>query len=400
MKLCGRVALIATVGIIIPNILLAQTGGGFAGEIKSLHSVLEKLYDDMMPLCSRLIGVGRGIAGFAATWYIASRVWRHIANAEPVDFYPLFRPFVLGFAVLIFPSVIAMINGVMKPTVTSTAAMVEDSDKAVAQLLKMKEEAIKKTAYWQMYVGPDGNGDRDKWYKYNYGDESEGWFEGIGNDIRFAFAKFSYNLRNTIKQWMAEVLKVLFEGASLCIDTIRTFYLIVLAILGPLVFGIAVFDGFQHTLTVWIARYLNIFLWLPVANIFGGIMGKIQENMLKLDLQQIADQGDTFFSSTDTAYLIFMLIGIVGYFTVPSVANYIIHAGGGNTLLYKVSSAFSSSSRTVIAGGVSMTRDVLGDGYNKISNSMASAGQSSGYFNDKGNSSSNYMKDKISGNKS
>ncbi|MFX5656753.1 conjugative transposon protein TraJ, partial [Acinetobacter baumannii] len=77
----------------------------------------------------------RGIAGFAATWYIASRVWGHIARAEPVDFYPLFRPVVLGFAVLIFPSVIAMINGVMKPTVTATAAMVTDSDKAVAKLL-------------------------------------------------------------------------------------------------------------------------------------------------------------------------------------------------------------------------------------------------------------------------
>ena len=33
-----------------------------------------------------------------------------------------------------------MINGVMKPTVTSTAAMVTDSDKAIAQLLKMKKE--------------------------------------------------------------------------------------------------------------------------------------------------------------------------------------------------------------------------------------------------------------------
>ena len=41
----------------------------------------------------------------------------------------------------------------MKPTVTATAAMVTDSDKAIIQLLKMKEEAIKKTAYWQMYVG-------------------------------------------------------------------------------------------------------------------------------------------------------------------------------------------------------------------------------------------------------
>jgi uncharacterized RDD family membrane protein YckC len=92
---------------------------------------------------------------------------------------------------------------------------------------------------------------------------------------------------------MAEVLKVLFEAAALCINTIRTFYLIVLAILGPLVFGLAVFDGFQHTLTVWLARYINIVLWLPGANILGGIMGKVQEKMLKEDLQQIASNGDT-----------------------------------------------------------------------------------------------------------
>ena len=377
----------------LPGLVFGQ---GVAGEMKSLQVVLDQLYEEMMPLCSRLIGVGQGIAGFAATWYIAARVWGHIARAEPVDFYPLFRPFVIGFAVLIFPSVIAMINGVMKPTVTATAAMVTDSDAAVAQLLKMKEDAIKSTVYWQMYVGPGGSGDRDKWYKYYYGDESEGMFSSIGNDIKFAMAKLSYNFRNSIKQWMSEVLKVLFEAAALCINTIRTFYLIVLAILGPLVFGIAVFDGFQHTLTVWLARYLNIFLWLPVANIFGGIMGKIQENMLQTDLQQIASNGDTFFSATDTAYLVFMIIGIIGYFTVPSVANYIVNAGGGNALLHKVTMLTSSSSRSVINSGVSMTRDVFGDGYNRVANSMASSGSSDGYFKSEG-SSGNHLKNKISG---
>lgn len=379
MKKCVRILSIAVIVLLLPQLVEAQA----ADRIRSLNEVLEKLYDDMMPLCSRLIGVGRGIAGFAATWYIASRVWGHIARAEPVDLYPLFRPFVLGFAVLIFPSVIAMINGVMKPTVTATAQMVTDSDKAVTQLLKMKEDAIKTTAYWQMYVGPSGSGDRDKWYKYNYGDKSEGFFKSIGNDIKFSFAKFSYNFRNSIKEWMSEVLKVLFEASALCINTIRTFYLIVLAILGPLVFGIAVFDGFQHTLTVWIARYLNIFLWLPVANIFGGIMGKIQENMLKEDLHQIATNGDTFFSTTDTAYLIFMIIGIIGYFTVPSVANYIVHAGGGNTLLHKVTNLMSTSSRSVVQGGTSMVTDIYGNTADRVQNSMADQGVSGGYFKDK-----------------
>lgn len=380
MNVSVRIGICVSLLVFLPQLAEAQS---MATKIRSLQEVLEDLYQDMLPLCSQLIGVGRGIAGFAATWYIASRVWGHISRAEAVDFYPLFRPFVLGFAVLIFPSVIAMINGVMKPTVTATAAMVQNSDAAIVQLLKMKEEAIQKTAYWQMYSGISGSGDRDKWYKYHYGEESEGALKSIGNDLKFAFAKASYSFRNSIKQWMSEVLKLLFEAAALCINTIRTFYLIVLAILGPLVFGLAVFDGFQHTMTVWIARYLNVFLWLPVANIFGGMLGKIQENMLREDLQQIATSGDTFFSTSDTAYMIFMIIGIIGYFTVPSVANYIVHAGGGNALLQKVTTLMSSTGRTVIQGGSSMTRDVLGDGYSRVAASMSTQGTTGGYFRDK-----------------
>lgn len=398
-KQYGWVMLCITVGMVLPTKIFAQAIGD---EIHSMQEVLDQLYTDMLPLCSSLISVGRGLAGFAALWYIASRVWRHLANAEPIDFYPLFRPFVLGFAVLIFPSVIAMINGIMQPTVTGTAAMVEDADKAIAVLLQQKEDAIKQTAAWQMYVGETGGGDRDKWYEYTHGEEEENMFEGIGNDIKFAMAKASYNFRNSIKQWMSEVLNVLYEAAALCINTLRTFQLLVLAILGPLVFGLAVFDGFQHTLTVWLARYINIFLWLPVANIFGSIIGKIQENMLKIDIQQVEDYGDTFFSSTDTAYLIFMIIGIVGYFTVPGIANYIVHAGGGNTLLYKVSSLFASGSNRVVnaaSGTAGMATDTFGNAAGSIRSSMANYGANSGYFNEssKRGNEDNYMHNKLSG---
>ncbi|MEP6597246.1 MAG: hypothetical protein ABJA71_14935 [Ginsengibacter sp.] len=58
-------------------------------------------------------------------------------------------------------------------------------------------------------------GDRDKWYKYIHPDNDpsdEGFFEVVGNDIKFAMAKASYNFRNSIKQWMSEVLQVLFQG--------------------------------------------------------------------------------------------------------------------------------------------------------------------------------------------
>ncbi|ALM50165.1 conjugal transfer protein TraJ [Flavobacterium psychrophilum] len=394
MKRFKKVAFLATLGLLFPYVASAQ---GMADEMQSLHGVLEELYDEMMPLCSNLMGVGQGIAGFAALWYIASRVWKHLAAAEPIDFYPLFRPFVLGFCITIFPSVLAMINGVMKPTVTATAAMVENSNQAIEVLLERKEEAIMNSDVWQMYVGEDGSGDRDRWYKYTHDDadpDDEGFFEGIGNDIKFAAAKMSYNFRNSVKEWMSEVLRILFEAAALCINTLRTFQLIVLSILGPLVFGLAVFDGLHNTLSAWLARYLNIFLWLPVANIFGGIIGKIQEKMLQIDIDQIGNYGDTFFSRTDMAYMVFMIIGIIGYFTVPSVANYIVHAAGGSALTQKTTSILSASYSTVASTSTTAgqyTTGMAADGAKLVVDGAKATGQGAAV-------AGGYMADKLKGN--
>ncbi|MDB5006236.1 MAG: traJ [Mucilaginibacter sp.] len=328
---------------------------GLASDLQGMQPVLDNVYSQMLPLCSQLIGAARGIAGFAALWYIGSRVWQQIARAEPLDFYPLLRPFALGMAVMLFPAVIALMNGALQPVVSATASMVQQSNTAVAQLLAQKEAAVKASSAYQMYVGTDGNGDQDKWYRYSHPDDpnhnNEGMLDGIGNDVKFWMAQQSYNFRNNIKQWLSEVLEVVYAAASLCINTIRTFFLIVLAILGPLVFGLSVFDGFQHSLHQWLARYINIFLWLPIANIFGSIIGKVQENMLKLDIAQIQSAGDTFFSSTDTAYSIFLLIGIVGYFSVPTVANFVVHAHGGNGMLQRINS--------LTTGGISTTTSIM-----------------------------------------
>lgn len=143
-------ALMAFSAILLPVFSFAQSGNGMAGSITGLQPVLDQVYKDMMPLCSKLIGVARGLAGFGALWYIASRVWRHLANTEPVDFYPLLRPFALGLAIMLFPMVIAVFNGVLQPVVSATGGMVRESDKAIAALLKQKEEAIKKSTHWQM----------------------------------------------------------------------------------------------------------------------------------------------------------------------------------------------------------------------------------------------------------
>lgn len=372
---------------------------GLASDLQGMQPVLDNVYSQMLPLCSQLIGAARGIAGFAALWYICSRVWQQIARAEPLDFYPLLRPFALGMAVMLFPAVIALMNGVLQPVVSATGGMVQQSNTAIAQLLAQKEAAVKASSAYQMYVGTDGNGDQDKWYRYAHPDDpnhdNEGMLDGIGNDVKFWMAQQSYNFRNNIKQWLSEVLEVVYAAASLCINTIRTFFLIVLAILGPLVFGLSVFDGFQHSLHQWLARYINVFLWLPIANIFGSIIGKVQENMLKLDIAQIQSAGDTFFSSTDTAYAIFLLIGIVGYFSVPTVANFVVHAHGGNGMLQRINSLTTGAATTVTSTAITGAA-ALGDRTEQARSNILNAPAD---FKAGWNSASkdSYQKNKLSG---
>ena len=304
----------------------------------------------MLPLCSQLIGVGQGLAGLAALFYIGIRVGRHLANAEPVEVVPLLRPFAIGLAITLFPYLIAVLNGVLQPTVTGTSAMLTNANASIAALLQEKEAAIKNSTAYQVYNGSDASS--TLWELYSENSTTGGVAGGLSAAFGFLLSKAYYNLKNTIKVWMSEILQVLYEAAALCIDTIRTFQLLVLAILGPLVLGLSVWDGFQHTLLAWLARYVNVFLWLPVANIFGAIIANIQTQMITLDIQQIQASGDTTFSTTDTAYLVFLIIGIMGYFTVPSVAGYIVNVGGGGALTGKVTAmAGSGAQRAWSAGG-------------------------------------------------
>ncbi len=295
--------------------------------LQSLQTALDQVYQSMIGRSAELTGLAMAIAGIAALTFISYRAWGNIARAEGIKPLPLLRPFAIGIAISLFPSVIALINGVMQPTVVGTSALVNDSNQAITALLQQRQLALQQSNDWQMYVGPDGSGSKDKWEQLS-GDADSGVLSGVSNWAKFEMAKASYNMKNSVKVWLSEILQVGFESAALCINTIRTFWLLILAILGPLTFGISIFDGFHHMLTTWLAKYLNVFLWLPVANIFGSLIGQLQQEMIKLDLQQLQASGQTSFGPTDAAYIIFLVMGIAGYVTVPFVTNYIVHAGG------------------------------------------------------------------------
>ena len=294
-------------------------------DFENLHQILRSLYDEMMPLCEDMAGVAKGIAGLGALFYVGYRVWQSLARAEPIDVFPMLRPFAIGLCIMFFPTVVlGTLSGVLSPIVQGTAQMLEaetlDMNEYREQKDKLEYEAMKRNPETAYLVS---NEEFDKQL------EELGWSpEDLVTMTGMYIERSMYQMKKGVRDFFRELLELLFQAAALVIDTLRTFFLVVLSILGPIAFAISVWDGFQSTLTQWICRYVQVYLWLPVSDMFSTILAKIQVLMLLSDIERMQADPNFSLDSSDGVYIVFMIIGIIGYFTIPTVSGWIIQAGG------------------------------------------------------------------------
>lgn len=325
-------------------------------ESDNLHEVLRSLYDEMLPLSADMAAVAKGVAGLGALFYVAIKVWQALSRAEPIDMYPLLRPFALGLCIMFFPTmVLGTINAVLSPVVQGTHAILENQ---VLDLndLQTKKDLLEREAMLRnpenAYLVSDEEFDKKL--------EELGWSPtDLVTMSGMYMEREMYSIEQSVKNWFRELLEILFQAAALVIDTIRTFFLIVLSILGPIAFAISVWDGFQSTLTQWLTRYVSVYLWLPVADLFSSMLAKIQSLIIERDIEMLADP--TFIPDTsNTVYVIFMIIGIVGYFTIPTVTGWVIQAGGAGNFTRNVNQAAMKAGNIAGAGAGSAAGNIGG----------------------------------------
>lgn len=138
----------------------------------------------------------------------------------------------------------------------------------------------------------------------------------------------SWSVKGIIFKCLAWVLELLFAAASVILDVLRTFYLIVLSLLGPIAFAISVFDGFQSTLTQWLTKYVSIYLWLPISDLFSAIIARLQSLAMRHDAELMAGGYNWYVDWSNSLNLIFMLVAVCGYLCIPSIASWVVQANG------------------------------------------------------------------------
>ena len=281
-------------------------------------------------------------------------MWQSLARAEPIDVYPLLRPFAIGICILLFPTlVLGTLNEGLGLIVQGTHSMVEeqtlDMERYRAQKDELEREAMMRSPETAFLVS-DEEFDRQL--------DELGWTPGdMATRLGMYVEVGMYNMEKKIRDAFRSLLELLFAAASLLIDTVRTFFLVVLSILGPLAFAFSVWDGFQSTLTQWFARYISVYLWLPVSDLFSCMLAKIQVLMLQSDIAELQSNPEYSIDNSNSVYIVFMLIGIIGYFTVPTVANWIVQAGGAGNYSRNIN-------RSAVKGGglvAGSTGSILGN---------------------------------------
>ena len=315
----------------------------------NLHQILQSLYTDMMPLCSQMTGVAKGLAGLGALFYVAYRVWQSLARAEPIDVFPLLRPFALGICIMFFPTIVlGTLNSILSPVVTGTHKILEtqtfDMNEYREQKDKLEIEAMRRNPETAYLV--------DKEAFDNKLDELGALdaIEACGMYVDRAM----YNMKKAVQNFFRELLELMFNAAALVVDTLTTFFLIVLSILGPISFAISCWDGFQASLSQWFVRYISIYLWLPVSDHFTSVLARIQTLMLQKDIEQLSDP-NFIPDSSNAVYITFLIIGIIGYFTIPTVANWIVQAGGGAGNYGKNVNQTASKAGSIVGGAAGAT---------------------------------------------
>lgn len=265
-----------------------------------------------------LVDMARAIGGIAAFFYISKRIFEELIADNPISILPLLRPFAF---VLVLSFWGVFVNLLMVPTnglASLSEAIYADKKPIVAQLLEEKQDAILATDLPTFYENEEK--------------EAALWDKGINLLLT------SYNIitgraiQNQINFYLMDasrqLLESLFEVVVYLIAFLRTIFCVLLVIFGPLVFAISIFDGFQDNYLQWIARFINVNLYLPIALLILSLVQEILIYVLRWEIAKINSmliyQPQLFYVSS----LVVPLCGIIGLSMVPKIASWVVQASG------------------------------------------------------------------------
>ncbi|QGY47776.1 hypothetical protein GM418_30170 [Maribellus comscasis] len=268
-----------------------------------------------------LVDMARAIGGIAAFLYISKRIYEQLIADNPVSILPLLRPFALVLVITFWGPFVNLLMAPTKGLTKLSEAVYADKKHIVQERLEDKQQAILSTDLPLFYENEEK--------------EADLWDKGVNLILTTYNIISGRAIQNQINFYMMDatrqLLESFFEVLVYLIAFLRTVFCVLLVIFGPLAFALSIFDGFQDNYLQWIARFVNVNLYLPIALLILSIVQEILIYVLEMEITQINSmliyQPKMFFVSN----LIVPVCGIIGMVMVPKIASWIVQASGTNS---------------------------------------------------------------------
>jgi len=268
-----------------------------------------------------LVDMARAIGGIAAFFYISKRIYEQLIADNPVSILPLLRPFALVLVITFWGPFVNLLLVPTKGLTKLSEAVYADKKHIVKQRLDEKHDAILAADLPVFFENEEK--------------EAALWDKGINLLLT------SYNIitgraiQNQINFYimdaLRQILESFFEVLVYLIAFLRTVFCVLLVIFGPLVFAISIFDGFQDNYLQWIARFVNVNLYLPIALLILSLVQEILIYVLELEIALINSMPVYLPQQFYVSNLIVPICGIIGIAMVPKIASWIVQASGTNS---------------------------------------------------------------------
>lgn len=262
------------------------------------------------------IGWGKVIASIGILYFVLKTYNTMQSEGRFIESSELFRVLFLTITLLFYGSFMGGVDGLMGGINNSLKVASSESGE-VNKLIRAKEieEERKRIEEKKKEISENPTLSTSGWEKL------QNKWEKIKDDFNESFELFYVLVESEshLTDIIMESIFRFFAGMAISVLAfIRSFFLIVLYLLGPLAAGFSLFPGFENTFVNWLKKYLTFSLWLPVSYI-------LEIMLIKL-----------YHIEGISSILLFLCI-ILGFFLVPRIAEWII-TSGANTAASKMKS--------------------------------------------------------------
>lgn len=288
---------------------------------KDFFSFTDTLVQGGLDNARLLVNMARAIGGIAAFLYISKRIYEQLIADNPISLLPLLRPFALVLVITFWGPFIQLLMVPTKGLTKLSESIYADKRHIVVQRLEEKQSAI-------FYADLPA-------FQENQEKEATLWDKGI-NMLLTTYnivtgRAIQHQINFYFMDMIRQLMESLFEAVVYLIAFLRTVFCVLLIIFGPLVFAISIFDGFQDNYLQWIARFINVNLYLPVALIILSLVQEVLIFVLEAEISQIKSsliyQPSLYYVSS----LVVPVCGIAGLLMVPKISSWIVSASGTNS---------------------------------------------------------------------